>query len=102
MLSCGSSACRGWTSRTCATALAFGAPLLLTAVGGFSEVAALGAAALVEPGDPAALAAELQRLLGDPRARERLSAGARVAAGCSYDWDVIAGRHVQLYEQLAA
>lgn len=85
-----------------ATALAFGAPLLLTAVGGFSEVAALGAAALVEPGDPAALAAELQRLLGDPRARERLSVGARIAAGCSYDWDVIAGRHVQLYEQLVA
>jgi glycosyltransferase involved in cell wall biosynthesis len=85
-----------------ATALAFGAPLLLTAVGGFPEVAALGAAALVEPGDPAALAAELQRLLADPRARERLSAGARVAVDGLYDWDVIAGRHVQLYEQLVA
>jgi glycosyltransferase involved in cell wall biosynthesis len=85
-----------------ATALAFGAPLLLTAVGGFPEVAARGAAALVEPGDPAALAAELQRLLGDPSARERLAAGARLAVERSYDWDAIADRHVQLYEQLVA
>jgi glycosyltransferase involved in cell wall biosynthesis len=85
-----------------ATALAFGAPLLLTAVGGFPEVAAHGAAVLVEPGDPAALAAELQRLLGDTRFRERLAAGARLAVDRSYDWDVIARRHVELYEQLAA
>jgi glycosyltransferase involved in cell wall biosynthesis len=83
-----------------ATALAFGAPLLLTAVGGFPEVAARGGAALVEPGDPAALADELQRLLGDPRARRRLAAGARIAVDHSYDWDVIARRHVDLYEQL--
>ena len=33
------------------TALAFGAPLVLSAVGGFSELAAAGAATLVAPGD---------------------------------------------------
>lgn len=83
-----------------ATALAFGVPLLLTAVGGFPEVAARGAAALVQPDDPAALAAELHRLLGDPGARARIAEAARIAVDRSYDWDVIARQHVELYEQL--
>src|SRR5262249_9703518 len=48
------------------TALGLGKPLLLSAVGGFPEVAASGAAELVPPGDPAALHAALARLLADP------------------------------------
>ena len=59
------------------TALAFGKPLLLSAVGGFPEVAATGAAELVAPGDHVALHAALARLLGDAAARERLAAAAR-------------------------
>ena len=43
------------------TGLAFGKPLVLSAVGGFPEVAATGAARLVPPGDAAALAAALAR-----------------------------------------
>lgn len=82
------------------TALAFGKPLLLSAVGGFPEVAATGAAALVPPGDPAALHAELTRLLADPAARERLGAVAREAAATTYSWDTIAAQHVALYERL--
>jgi glycosyltransferase involved in cell wall biosynthesis len=82
------------------TALAFGAPLLLTAVGGFPEVAATGAAELVPPGDPAALHAALARLLGDPAARERLAVAARAAASGPYSWDASALRHLALYEQL--
>src|SRR5206468_9258717 len=58
------------------TALAFGKPLLLTAVGGFPEVAATGAAELVAPGDAAALHDAIARLLADPAARERLAAAA--------------------------
>ena len=50
------------------TALAFGAPLLLSDIGGFAEVAGQGAAALVAPGDAGALAAQLGRLLADPDA----------------------------------
>ena len=83
------------------TALAFGAPLLLSAVGGFTELAARDAAALVAPGDAAALASELRRLLGDPAARERLAAGARAAAAGPYSWDVIAREHLELYGDLA-
>jgi glycosyltransferase involved in cell wall biosynthesis len=83
------------------TALAFGAPLLLSAVGGFPEIAAEGAAALVAPGDSAALADELTRLLADGAARAELAAGARLAAVGRYSWDAIAAAHLALYGQLA-
>jgi len=83
-----------------ATALAFGAPLLVSAVGGFPEIAATGAAALVRPGDPAALATELQRLLGDPVARHDLSTAARAAATGPLSWDAIAARTLALYREL--
>jgi glycosyltransferase involved in cell wall biosynthesis len=82
------------------TALAFDAPLLVSAVGGFPEVAALGAAALSEPGNPVALAAGLRRLLDDPGERAQLAAGARRAAAGQYSWDAIAARHLELYASL--
>ena len=58
------------------TGLAFGKPLVLSAVGGFPEVAATGAARLVPPGDAAALAAALAELVGDEAARAELAAAA--------------------------
>jgi glycosyltransferase involved in cell wall biosynthesis len=82
------------------TALAFGAPLLLSAVGGFPDLAEEGAAALVQPGDAGALAGELGRLLGDRPAREALAAGARGAAAGRYSWDAIAAAHLKLYGAL--
>lgn len=82
------------------TALAFGAPLLLSDVGGFAEVAAQGAAALVQPGDPVALAAALRRLLADPGERAALAAASRTAAAGRYSWDAIATRHLELYGAL--
>src|SRR6185312_9379115 len=84
------------------TALAFGKPLLLSAVGGFPEVAATGAADLVPPGDAAALHDALARLLADPAARARLAAAARAAAAGPYSWDAIAAQHLALYETLTA
>ncbi|MFL5818487.1 MAG: glycosyltransferase family 4 protein [Conexibacter sp.] len=82
------------------TALAFGKPLLLSAVGGFPEVAATGAAELVPPGDPAALHTKLVALLADPATRERLATAARAAAAGPYAWDAIAAQHLALYEAL--
>ncbi len=82
------------------TALGAGTPLLLSAVGGFPEVAAAGAAELVAPGDAAALHDALERLLADPAARERLAAGARRAAAERYGWEDIARRHLELYGRL--
>jgi len=82
------------------TALAFGRPLLLSAVGGFAEVAGHAAAALVAPGDPLALAQQLTRLIGDRAARERIADGARRAAAGPYSWDAIAAAHLELYGSL--
>ncbi len=62
-------------------ALAFGKPIVMSAVGGFEEVAEdTGAGLLVPPEDPDALADALRGLLDDPAARERLGEAARAAA----------------------
>jgi glycosyltransferase involved in cell wall biosynthesis len=81
-------------------ALGLGRPLLLSAVGGFPEVAATGAAELVAPGDPAALHAALAALLADPGRRESLARAAQHAARTTYNWDAIAQRHRALYGML--
>jgi glycosyltransferase involved in cell wall biosynthesis len=82
------------------TALAFGKPLLLSAVGGFPEAAATGAARLVPPGDSAELAAALVELVGDETARAELAAAAaRVATG-PYSWDETARLTLDLYREL--
>jgi glycosyltransferase involved in cell wall biosynthesis len=83
------------------TALAFGKPLLLSAVGGFPELAPTGAAELVPPGDPDALAGALGALLADPDRRARMAAAARAAAAGPYGWDAIARRTLDLYAALA-
>ena len=82
------------------TALAFGKPMLATSVGGFPEVARTGAAELVPPGDPDALAAKLTELLADPRRLQRMAAAARAAADGPYSWDAIARRTLDLYSAL--
>jgi len=82
------------------TGLAFGKPMVLSAVGGFPEVAATGAARLVAPGDPAALAAALNELIADEAARERLATAAQAAAAGPYSWDAIARQTLDLYSAL--
>jgi glycosyltransferase involved in cell wall biosynthesis len=81
-------------------ALAFGKPLVLSAVGGFPEVAEQGAARLVPPEDPDALAAELTELVLDEHARAELGEAALAAAAGSYSWDEAARRTLALYEEL--
>jgi glycosyltransferase involved in cell wall biosynthesis len=81
-------------------ALAFGKPLVLSAVGGFPEVAQQGAARLVPPEDPQALAATLNELLGDDAARAKLSAAATRAATGPYSWDTAATATLALYREL--
>ncbi|HTT94707.1 MAG TPA: glycosyltransferase family 4 protein [Solirubrobacterales bacterium] len=84
------------------TGLAFGKPLVVSAVGGFPEVAETGAARLVPPGDTAALARTLRELIDDPGAREELAAAARAAAAGPYSWDEAARLTLALYEELVA
>jgi glycosyltransferase involved in cell wall biosynthesis len=82
------------------TGLAFGKPLVLSAVGGFPEVAGTGAARLVAPGDTADLAATLEALVGDDAARADLAASAAAAAAGPYSWDEAARRTLDLYREL--
>ncbi len=82
------------------TGLAFGKPLVLSAVGGFPEVAETGAARLVPPGDTTALATTLEELAGDAVARADLAAAASAAAAGPYSWDEAARRTTDLYREL--
>lgn len=82
------------------TGLAFGKPMVLSAVGGFPEVADAGAARLVPPGDVPALAAALEELFGDETARRELAAAATRAAAGPFSWDEAARRTLDLYREL--
>jgi glycosyltransferase involved in cell wall biosynthesis len=81
-------------------ALAFGKPLVLSEVGGFPEVAEQGAARLVPPEDPAALASALSELVSDETARIELGRAAASAATGAYSWDEAARQTLSLYRQL--
>ena len=85
-----------------ASALAFGTPAVVSDVGGFSEIAATGAARLVAAGDPGALARALTELIGDGSARAAMAVAARQAAapGGAFSWQVSARQTLELYERL--
>ena len=80
------------------TALAFGKPIIATAVGGFPEVAP--AIRLVPASEEQALAGALAELLADQTERERLGAAALAAAEGPYSWGEIARRTLDVYRQL--
>ena len=83
-------------------AMAAGLPCLAAAAGGVVEFARHGSNAwLVDPGNPAAIAAGLDRLLADEDLRRVLSAGARKTAG-ERRWDLIFDNLVERYRALAA
>lgn len=82
------------------TALAFGKPMVLSAVGGFPEVAAAGAARLVPPGERAPLADAIAELIDDEAARRDLGAAATRAAAGPFSWDEAARRTAALYREL--
>jgi len=85
------------------TALAFGRPIVASAVGGFPEVVRdHGAGRLVPPDDPDALAATLRELLAQPAERARLGEAALAAAQGPYSWDSVAKRTLALYRRLGA
>lgn len=82
------------------TALAFGKPLVLSAVGGFPELGEAGAARLVPPGDSVALRDTLAELLADKPARRRLAEASAAAAHGRYAWDNVATQTLALYRDL--
>ena len=82
------------------TGLAFGKPLVLSAVGGFPEVAETGAARLVPPGYTAALASTLAELTADDAARAEMAAAATRAAAGPHSWGEAARLTLDLYREL--
>ncbi len=88
-----------------ATALGFGKAIVLSDVGGLSEVGSdptHPAARLVAPGDTTALHAALSELIADGDARRRLAAAAARAAATTYSWDAAAAATLALYETIAS
>ena len=83
------------------TALAFGKPIVASAIGGFTEVADdHGALVPVPPGDPLALRNALAALIDGDGARAAQAARAAAAAAGPYSWDEAARLTVDLYERL--
>ena len=76
------------------TAMGFGAPVVASDVGGFSEVDAL---VTVPPDDPAALRAAVEAVLADPAPHR---AAMRAAAAGPYAWDGVAAQHEALYARI--
>jgi glycosyltransferase involved in cell wall biosynthesis len=62
-----------------AEAMAHGLPIVATTAGAIPETVPRRAGLLVPPGDPAALAKALRRLITEPALRARLAAGSRAA-----------------------
>jgi glycosyltransferase involved in cell wall biosynthesis len=82
------------------TALAFGRPLVLSSVGGFTEIGERGAARLVPPEDPDALAEAITELIADRDAAAALGAAAEREASTISSWDRIAESTMALYREL--
>jgi len=83
-----------------AAALGAATPAIVTDIGGFSEIADIGAASLVAPRDPVALHDALAALIGDREARAQMAAAARAAAAGPYSWDAAAAATLALYGEL--
>jgi len=83
-------------------AMAFEVPIVSTRVHGIPEMARADLeAVLVPPGDSAALAAALQRLLEDPAAGQQLAQQARARVAAEFDRQIILPGHLALARSLA-
>jgi glycosyltransferase involved in cell wall biosynthesis len=78
-----------------AEAMAHGLPIIATAAGAIPETVPREAGLLVRPGDAAALAQALRRVILKPALAARLAAGSRAAGGRLPDWR----RATELWEQ---
>jgi glycosyltransferase involved in cell wall biosynthesis len=82
------------------TALGAGAPLLLSDVGGFPEIAASGAARIFPSGDAEALQTAIAGLLAEPATLAEMARHALDAGEGQYSWQQIGPRTLELYRRL--
>jgi len=79
-----------------------GLPIVASRTGGIPDVIEDGVnGLLVPPGEPEALARAIDRVLADRGLAYRLSEGAQARAK-DYDWEVLAGRVLQVYRGVTA
>jgi glycosyltransferase involved in cell wall biosynthesis len=81
-------------------AMAAGLPVVASRVGGVPEVVLHERTGLlVAPGDPAQLAATLERLVARPELRRRFGAAGRARAEARFDLDPFRRGHLELYSR---
>jgi glycosyltransferase involved in cell wall biosynthesis len=83
-------------------AMTAGVPVVATRVGGVPELVPEGTGLLVAPGDPAALAAAIGRLLDDPALAREQADAARAHIEGSGGADAMVARTLDLYRALRA
>jgi phosphatidylinositol alpha-mannosyltransferase len=78
--------------------MALGTPVVASDIAGYRTVINPGSDGLLaRPGDPAALAAEIRRVLSDPQLGARLAAAGRATVERRYDWRIVIPQHVAEY-----
>ncbi|HYH04034.1 MAG TPA: glycogen synthase [Bacillota bacterium] len=83
-------------------AMACGAPVVASRVGGIKEVVVDGETGiLVEPNQPAELAEAIRKLNANPDLITKFQAAGRKRVEQHFGWDVIAGRTIELYRDIA-
>jgi glycosyltransferase involved in cell wall biosynthesis len=85
-----------------AEAMAHGMPIVAARAGAVPDTVPDSAGLLVPPGDAAALAAALRRIIGDHGLRRRLAAGAREAGAALPDWPQSVAAWAAALDRLAA
>ena len=81
-------------------ALACGTPVVASRVGGIPEQVTDETGVLVDPGDPAVLAAAIESLLADPERRARMSRAAAADARARFPRGRQLDDHLRLYAEL--
>ena len=81
-------------------AMAAGLPVVASDLPAFRDVLDDGRRGLLAPpGDPAALAARIGDLLGDPALTERLARSGQEAAYACFDWSVVVPQVLEVYAE---
>jgi glycosyltransferase involved in cell wall biosynthesis len=83
-----------------AEALAHGLPVVSTTTGAIADLVGSEAGLLAEPGNTAALAGALTRVIGDGRLRARLAEGARRVRDRLPDWEQARSKMAAALERL--
>lgn len=88
-------------SNTILEAMASGLPIVATRVGGNPELVTEGENGLLVPsGDPAALAAALARLLGDPALRVAMGKAGRQRIETTFSWNRAVAGYLAVYDRV--